>query len=366
MSRAEQRGGFPRSIAEITTPWLREVLADAGILADNDLASAEVSPTPAGFGAVGSYARIHLVYARSAPAAPRSLFAKLSSEKPAVRAHAHSRGLYRSDVGFYRDVAPLASLRTPRCYFAAIDMESGASLLLLEDLSDGRGGDVLAGCSTADAELLLRRMASFHARWWGSPQLSRWKWLPGYDTQPNPVTDDYSQPWPLFRQRYGRLLPAWAIGTAEQALARVPEICRLLAACPQTFTHGDLSLDNVRFDLPDAPMVLFDWQLSMRAPASRDVSWFLVRSLPVDQRRAEEEHLVRVYHRSLVEAGAGDCSLEDLWHDIRLAALLAFPIIISAAVNIDFASDRGRQVAEARITRNVAMLEDHDVRGTFT
>ncbi len=365
MSVLASRGDFPRSVREITTEWLRQVLHDAGVLAGNDLASAEVSSTAAGFGAVGSYGRVHLAYARPTPDAPRTLFAKLSSDKAGVRAHAHSRGLYASEVGFYRHFAPLPGLRTPRCYFAAIEPESGESLLLLEDIAGGRGGDVLAGCSTAEAELLLREIASLHARWWNSPRLSEWKWLPGYDSETNPVTDDYSRPWPLFRQRYGRLLPPPAAETAQQALARVPAICRLLACRPQTFTHGDLSLDNARFDLPDAPAVLFDWQMSMRAPAARDVSWFLARSLPVVQRRAEGEHLVRVYHAALVEAGVSGYPLEQLWHDIKLAALLALPIIISAAVNIDFGSERGRRVVEARITRNVAMLDDHGVRGDF-
>ena len=49
-----------------------------------------------------------------------------------------------STVCFYRDVAPLVSLRMPRCYFAAMDADSGHSLLLLEDLAAGRAGDTLA------------------------------------------------------------------------------------------------------------------------------------------------------------------------------------------------------------------------------
>ncbi len=360
-SPAGTRRDFPRCAGELTTERLKAILHDAGVLAADDLASADVAPTAAGFGAAGSYARVSLSYARPAPDAPRSLFAKFSSEKPAVRAHVHARGLYVRDVHFYRDVAPLVSLRTPRCYFAAIDMESGHSLLLLEDLAAGRAGDVMAGCPQSDAERILRQIAAFHARWWGSPQLSRWKWLPGYDTEPNPATDDLDGAWPIFRERFASLIPDWAVETAEQALARVPEIRRALEACPQTFTHGDLGLDNVRFDLPDAPMVLFDWQISMRAPASRDISWFLVRSLPVEQRRTQEDGLVRVYHEALVRAGVSDYPLASLWRAIKLGVLLAFPIVISAGVNMDFSSERGRRVIEARIVRNIAMLEDHDV-----
>ena len=351
---------FPRCAEELSTEWVSRALHDAGVAAGSDLVRADVSPTAAGFGAAGSYARVRLSYARPSPQAPPSLFAKFSSDKPSVRAHVHARGLYWRDVHFYRDVAPLVSLRTPRCYHAAIDMESGHSLLLLEDMSGGRSGDVLTGCSTADAELILRQAAALHARWWDSPQLAQWKWLPGYDTEPNPATDDYHGAWPLFRRKYAELIPDWAVETAEQALARVAGIRRCLEACPPTFTHGDLGLDNVRFDLPDAPMALFDWQISMRGPGARDVSWFLVRSLPVEQRRCEEDHLVRVYHEALVDAGVSDYPLESLWRAIKLGALLALVLVISAGVHIDFSSERGRQVIRARILRNIAMLEDHD------
>jgi hypothetical protein len=352
---------FPRSPGELTTEWLRTALRDAGVLAESELASAEVSPTAAGFGAVGAYARVRLSYARPTTRAPASLFAKFSSDKPSVRAHAHARGLYARDVRFYREVASQVTLRTPRCYFADIDMTSGHSLLLLEDLTDGRGGDVLAGCTLAEAELLLRMIAALHARWWNNPQLSSWPWLPGYDTEPNPATDDYLGAWPRFRERYAALIPGCAVETAEGALARMPEIRGALEACPPTFTHGDLGLDNVRFDLVDAPVVLFDWQISMRAPGARDVSWFLVRSLPVEQRRAQEAHLVRVYHEALVSQGVRNYAREALWRHIKLGVLLAFPLVISAGVNIDFSSERGKKVIEARIARNIAMLEDHDV-----
>ena len=78
MSVLESRGDFPRSVREITTEWLGQVLHDAGVLADNDLASAEVSSTAAGFGAVGSYGRVHLAYARPTPGAPRTCSASSS------------------------------------------------------------------------------------------------------------------------------------------------------------------------------------------------------------------------------------------------------------------------------------------------
>ena len=80
-------------------------------------------------------------------------------------------------------------------------------------------------------------------------------------------------------------------------------------------------------------MVLYDWQLIMRGPSARDISWFLIRSLPIPQRRADEDQLVRIYHTELVEAGLRDYSLEALRRDIKLGILNTFLIVILGGAN---------------------------------
>ncbi len=205
------------------------------------------------------------------------------------------------------------------------------------------------GCSTQEAELLFRRIAAFHAQWWGNPQLSKWRWLTSFDRYyKTTIMEIIRRAWPLFRQKYADLVPAWAIGTVERALRRMPEIFRALGAGPVTLTHGDFKLDNVLFDLPDTPLAIFDWQVPMRTPGARDISWFLVRSLPVPQRRADEDQLVGIYHTELVEAGLRDYSLETLRRDIKLSILNTFLSVILSGVNADFSSERGRQLIADR------------------
>jgi aminoglycoside/choline kinase family phosphotransferase len=351
---------FPHSPEEITVVWLNGVLRDAGVLTDDALEAVEVQPTTAGFGIVGSHARLHLSYTKPLPDAPQSLFAKFSSDNPSVRARYHKFGHYEREVCFYRDVAPQITLRIPRCYFAAMNADSGESLVLLEDLTAGRAGDNLVGCSTQEAERLFRQIAAFHAQWWGNPFLSHWKWLAGFDRYKTMITEVIRRAWPLFRQKYIDLFPAWVIDTAARAIQRSPEIFRALAAGPATLIHGDFKLDNVLFDLPDAPLAIFDWQVPVRTLAAWDISWFLVRSLPVPQRRADEEHLVRVYHTALVEAGVRVYSLKTLHRHIKLGFLFALLIAIFQSGSAD-TSERRRQDFTAWIERNIAMLEDHEV-----
>jgi hypothetical protein len=287
------------------------------------------------------------------------LFAKFSSDSPSVRASMHAVGIYEREVRFYQHVAAHIALRTPRCYFAAVDVESGCSLLLLEDLAGGRSGDSLAGCSTRDAELILRQIAGLHAQWWDHPAPREWKWLPGYDGEAASRVVRIRRAWPLFLERYAEVMPAWAIGAAERILGRMFEIFGAIALRPQTLTHGDLGLDNVRFDLPDAPLAIFDWNTMWRLPGPLDVSWFLVRSLPTAQRRNDEERLLRAYHDALVAAGVRDYPMETLRRDTRLGVLRAFLAVINSGANAEFSSERGRQVIRARIERNVAAIEDY-------
>ena len=53
-------------------------------------------------------------------------------------------------------------LRTPMCYFGGVEMESGASLLLLEDLSWMRNLKS-AGGSVDAAELVIQEIGRLHA-----------------------------------------------------------------------------------------------------------------------------------------------------------------------------------------------------------
>ena len=87
-------GSFPHSPEEITVDWLNAVLQETGVLGDDAVEAVEVLPTAAGFGALGSYARLRLDYAPPVPGAPHIVFAKFSSDKPKIRASVHTLRAY--------------------------------------------------------------------------------------------------------------------------------------------------------------------------------------------------------------------------------------------------------------------------------
>jgi hypothetical protein len=356
---------FPRSAAEITSDWLAGALREAGVLTRHELVSVDVRPAAAGLGFMGCHARLTLRYSGRSPGAPRSVFAKMSSVDPAVRAALHDRRFYEREVHFYRDAAPQVRLRTPRCYFAAIDMESGHSLLLLEDLCDARPGDVLAGCPTAEALRLLRSMAGFHAQWWQASGLARWAWLPSAD-QESPATyaERVRRCWEPFMRKFAAVAPARLIGLCQRALRHPVEIRAAVAACPETLAHGDFQLGNTLFDA-HGEACLVDWHAVTRVAGVRDVGWFLVLSLPVSQRRRDEDALLRAYHESLVEAGVRGYTLATLREQLRLVFRYDILRLVGSLAVLDFSGDRGRLVAAALIERAAAVLDDHDIEKTL-
>jgi fructosamine-3-kinase len=74
--------------------------------------------------------------------------------------------MFRAEVRFYREIAPVAGVRVPACHQAS---ETGdGTVLVLEDLSAwSEGADPVAAADV---------LAGLHARWKGQAAV-RWPWL---------------------------------------------------------------------------------------------------------------------------------------------------------------------------------------------
>ena len=128
------RMSVPADSEAITPKWLTAVLHEAGALDQARVTSIESAPIGQ-LGFTGQIWRLQIGCDKPEPGAPRSLVAKFSATNPEAREAVHSMGFYEREIGFYRELAADCPVRTPRCYFGEVEMDSGASLLLLEDLS---------------------------------------------------------------------------------------------------------------------------------------------------------------------------------------------------------------------------------------
>jgi aminoglycoside phosphotransferase (APT) family kinase protein len=179
----------------------------------------------------------------------------------------------------------------PRAYHVASD--GHLVVLVLEDLSSGRFGDALLGCSRDEAALVLERMARFQVPGAGFP---RWGHRLAARQQRYDAAVD------VFLNRYGDRFPPEIRTLAERLRGRLAEVVEPLAQ--GRLIHGDLHLDNVIFD--GDRTVIIDWQTACVGHPALDFVTFVYSSLTIDDRRAIEAELApELLPLALINAFAG-------------------------------------------------------------
>lgn len=100
---------------------------------------------------------------------PSTVIAKFASPAADNRAVAATYDMYGREVHFYRHLADRVPIRTPRCLAAEYDADTHDFVLLLEDLSECRTGDQVAGASYEDAVNVVQTLGRLHAATWDAP-----------------------------------------------------------------------------------------------------------------------------------------------------------------------------------------------------
>jgi hypothetical protein len=356
---------FPQDPADFTPDFLTALLRGSGHLVDGAVATVKPTPVGAGVGIVGQLLRLELTYSGDPGGLPPSMVVKFPSPYPQTKDIAQHYGFYRTEVECYRRSAVGGlGVTMPKMFVAETSPDDRDTVLIIEDLSHLRVGDQVVGASVADAELLMDAAAALHARWWQSPELDSLPWLrPANNPAYKAGEQQYQQVWPLFLARYGDLVAPGSVGIAERYGREIVErLDWVVANRPLTLSHTDYRLDNFFFDdtNPSTPSVIvIDWQLSVRNFAAQDVSYFLVQSMTVDDRRTHGDRLIRRWYDGLVALGVRDYSWDDAYTDFRRAVLgqLSISVVGSA---MEAGNERGQQLLDAMVTRNFQALIDYD------
>src|SRR5918992_2774522 len=231
----------PEAPRDLTPSWLTEALTETGVLRKGAVAAAECERVGREYGFTGLVAKVRLRYERADGDEPRSLIAKLPMAEEDVvsgyRAlHERNPELKRRyyercarEERFYREIGAAFA---PTPYYTAVDDDRGRVVLLLEDLTAGRQGDVLDGCSIEDAALVIEQIAPFHARWWG--ERAPMRAFPSTGADHDARQDRYDRQGDLFLQRYGDALPADARSVTDQFRSRLAGVLGALGAGPPT------------------------------------------------------------------------------------------------------------------------------------
>lgn len=356
----------PMSTSDLTPEWLESALRHAGHLGGGGVASVGVQVIGEGVGMVGQLARLTIDYTGDYAGLPATMIAKLPSPYEQNRAQMQAFRYYVREALFYREVAPRAGVRVPRCYWSAIDTENNLSALLLEDLGHLEVSDQIAGMTPEHAERAIRAIAAFHAKWWCSPELDALDWM---DYGNGPITMQavplFHYAWPLFLANgFEAALSPEQIALGERVRDVFGALLDDFGGEPRTICHTDFRSENMFFGEPgtDDDVVLLDWQLTTRSGGLYDVAYMLAQSLTLEDRRAHEDRLLRVYHGCLADAGI-NLSFEDVLDHYRVGLMICLIIPVSVGGTLDMANERGRQLAETITRRTFTAATDLDCAG---
>ena len=161
------------------------------------------------------------------------------------------------------------------------------------------------------------------------------------------------------------LLPGFLERYRDRIAPEHAEVCeRFVAAAdawdadrrpPLGLVHGDYRLDNMLFH--DGTCTVVDWQTLGFGPAMRDAAYFLGSALPVEERRAHEESLVRAYHDELLAHGVAGFDWEQCWEEYRRQCFLLLVMTIAPAMVVE-RTDRGDDMFMAVFGRAAQMAID--------
>ena len=196
--------------------------------------------------------------------------------------------------------------------------------IVLEDLIP-LGGEFGASDRPIDVDDMaksLEGMAMMHGRSWGHPELDRQDWLQTA-LAPETTTDDYWMMMPDIFDEHNSLperlaiFPRWMAEDPKRLYSAFLQLREHESADkgPRCLLHGDAHLGN-SYRRPDGTRIWFDWQIVRKGLPWRDLTYFLVGSLKVEDRRASDRDLIRHYLEHLAANGGPRFDFEKAWEEV--------------------------------------------------
>lgn len=309
----------PMRLDDLTGQWVGEALASRGLPGVEDIEVLEVIHGTA------TKVRLGLKTGGSAVGGiPASVWVKGGFEK---HSKAHEE-VYAGEVRFYNTLASSLPDIVPTCLYADTDPQTGASILLLDDLLP-RQVRFIELTETLTPEMMkngLSMIATYQARHWMSAALHGDKFLREGGAY---VTSDVLR-WKFSKENLDRLTRLPRFETLPPKLRDMDRMREAFYAiqkrwsdAPYTLNHGDAHFGQA-FQYPDGRFGLLDWQCVKLSNWAQDVAYFMISGLSVEDRRRHEDELLSHYLSELARHGVTPPSFEDAKDTFRLHAVHGF------------------------------------------
>ena len=356
---------IPEHENDLTAYWIQRAMTAGGRAAFPAIQDAVVEEIGSGVGLVGKILRCHLTYGVGNVRGPETVIVKLPSPHEQTFRTAVRLRLYHREYAFYRRIAPHVPLRSPALLYGDFDESTHRFVLVLEDLRHLTAANQIDGANPEQAKTAIRAVARMHGQFWNKvdrPPLSGFH--DSADPQRRPLVQAaYQASLRPALDRFGHLFPDAMRRLAEQYGERLVEHLDAVAAGPRTFTHGDFRLDNMFFGADgNDDFAAVDWQVSGIASGLYDAAYFLSSSVDPEIRRKVEREALAEYHDIVCSTGAANFTVEECWRSYRRNMLGCLMTPIVAGGQLDFSSDRSRQLAEVFLTRTLTAIADLDAQ----
>jgi hypothetical protein len=273
------------------------------------------------------------------------------------------------EARFYHLIRDGLRVPVPHAYFADWDDDGwGNGLVVMEDLavSPGAFGASSDHLGVDGVAAGLASLAAVHAAMWGDPRLDHWSWLApsmGTENDSEQVVQFWHYIWfNLADPEYEAVVPAWVYETPELMNQVLDELCayELALLGPRCLVHGDAHQGN-SFLRSGGERVWVDWQLVRKGSPWRDVSYFIIGALTVEERRTADRDLVEHYRQRLLALGAtGVPDRDEAWQQFT-----RWPGYGTQAW-LGNINQWGQRSGVAMVERQFAASDDYDTVGLLT
>lgn len=289
---------------------------------------------------------------------PRRFFVKTTAATYSTRVFGNLFGLGRNEVNFYRSIRPRLAIPAPRVFHVGGNDED--FLLLLEDLaaSGCEFADITTRCDFERARSVVKTLASLHAQFWQSPLFDKelaWVNRRETDRHAKLMTVLRGQVIPMAIKKYREVVPREVLDALPLIMESYPQLEREWSRGERTLVHGDAHIGNMYFNKGVAG--LLDWQMPNLCQGMRDVSYFLVNSVPSGVRRENQEALIKIYLATLADAGI-QLEFDEAWYQYRLHTTYTW---ISSVVTAAGSHMQAPKIAAAGLSRTCKAMVDLNV-----
>lgn len=299
---------------------------------------------------------------------PKSVFCKASQSLSSR----YQLGLNRAaetEVTFYNKVRNTVDIEAPKLVFANADSETFNSIILLENLeADVSFGNHDTIFTRTMVENQLQELIKLHATFYESErlsaELSNFNTISGFfDLCDKAIS--WREACKNGFAKSESVIPPALFTKAQQVHDLTPQSYHIHKSLPKTLIHGDTHPKNW-YIYPDERVGLADWQLLLIGHWSRDLAYTLSSSLTIENRRAWEDELIRLYLEGMQNSCGVTVSFDEtmtLYRQQLISSLAMWTGTIGA--NADSPEMQPEETSLEIISRITHAIDDHDALNAF-